>query len=93
MRQEQITNPSLAWLLPSPLFWKPDEVLVQTDKKNFTLTNLQSFFQAVNFMDGWEMKKDTESYQLNFKPPGVEVHCLYGVNVPTVERFVVKKNR
>lgn len=44
MRQEQITSPSLAWLLPSPLFWKNDEVLVQTDKKNFTLGNLQEFF-------------------------------------------------
>lgn len=45
MREEQITSPSLAWLLPSPLFWKPDEVLVQTDTKNYTLNNLEEFFK------------------------------------------------
>lgn len=33
------------------------------------------------------MRKDTISYQLNFQPPGVEVHCLYGANVNTVERY------
>lgn len=47
MKLEQITSPSLAWLLPSPLFWKNDEVLVQTDKKNFTLNNLEEFFTYV----------------------------------------------
>lgn len=45
MRAEQISHPSTAWLLPSPLFWKPDEVLVQTEKQNFTLSNLQEFFE------------------------------------------------
>lgn len=90
MRQEQITSPSLAFLLPSKLFWKPDEVLVETDKKNFTINDLQDFFNGVSFPDGWEMRKDTEPYQLNFKPPGVEVHCLYGTTVNTVEKLYYK---
>ncbi|KAJ8958567.1 hypothetical protein NQ317_016374 [Molorchus minor] len=46
-RQEQITCPSLAWLLPSRLFWKPDEVLVQTEKKNYTINDLQEFFKYI----------------------------------------------
>ncbi|KAJ8918232.1 hypothetical protein NQ315_014102 [Exocentrus adspersus] len=90
MRQEQITSPSLAWLLPSRLFWKPNEVLVQTEKKNYTIDDLQSFFKGISFPDGWEMRKDTEPYQLNFKSPGVEVHCLYGFNVSTVEKLYYK---
>ncbi|KYB27268.1 Group XV phospholipase A2-like Protein [Tribolium castaneum] len=90
MREEQITSPSLAWLLPSKLFWKPDEVLVQTSRKNFSLNNLEEFFQAINFPNGWEMRKDTEKYQLDYRPPGVEVHCLYGVGVDTVERLFYK---
>lgn len=45
MRAEQITSPSLAWLLPSKLFWKPDEILVQTDKKNYTVNDLEEFFE------------------------------------------------
>lgn len=42
--------------------------------------------RGIGFPNGWEMRKDTEPYQLNFQPPGVEVHCLYGVNVTTVEK-------
>ncbi|XP_066249695.1 lysosomal phospholipase A and acyltransferase-like isoform X2 [Euwallacea similis] len=90
MRAEQMSQPSTAWLLPSPLFWKPDEILVETEKKNFTLSNLEEFFKGLAFMDGWEMHKDMEPYQLNFKPPGVEVHCLYGTGVDTVERLYYK---
>lgn len=86
MRLQQITNPSLAWLLPSSLYWKSDEVLVQTPKKNFSLSNLEEYFKYINYPEGWEMRKDTEKFQLDFKPPGVEVHCLYGTGVDTVER-------
>lgn len=35
MRQEQITSPSLAWLLPSSYFWHLDETLVETEHKNY----------------------------------------------------------
>lgn len=47
LRAEQITSPSLAWLLPSPYLWKPDEILVQSDSKNYSLSNLQEFFKYV----------------------------------------------
>lgn len=45
LRAEQITSPSLAWLLPSPHFWKPDEVLVNTPTKQYTMANLHEFFE------------------------------------------------
>jgi lysophospholipase-3 len=45
LREEQITSPSLAWLMPSSLFWNPDDVLVQTDGKNYTIQNYQEFFE------------------------------------------------
>lgn len=41
-------------------------------------------------MNGWEMKKDTDPYQVNLTAPGVEVHCLFGVNVDTVEKLYYK---
>lgn len=44
MRAEQITSPSLAWLLPSPYFWKKDEVLVSTPDRQYTMDDLQQFF-------------------------------------------------
>lgn len=45
MRAEQITSPSLSWLLPSPHFWKPDEVLVQNQNRTYTLSQLEEFFE------------------------------------------------
>lgn len=44
LRAEQITSPSLAWLLPSPLFWKPDEVIVRTQSREYTMAQMQEFF-------------------------------------------------
>jgi lysophospholipase III len=37
-------------------------------------------------MTGWEMYQDTVGYQDDFSAPGVEVHCIYGTGVPTVEK-------
>lgn len=45
LRAEQITSPSLSWLLPSKLYWKPDEILIETEKKNFTINDLKEFFK------------------------------------------------
>lgn len=45
MKAEQITSPSLAWLMPSPHFWKPDEILVDTPTKQYTMSNLNEFFE------------------------------------------------
>ncbi|XP_077284078.1 lysosomal phospholipase A and acyltransferase-like [Arctopsyche grandis] len=90
LREQQITAPSLAWLLPSPLFWKDAEVLVQTDKYNYTVKDLQKFFSDLDYINGWEMRKDTIQYTMDFSPPGVDLHCLYGSSVPTVERLVYK---
>lgn len=46
----------------------------------------------LNYQIGWEMMKDTEQYKLNFTAPGVEVHCLYGSGVSTVERLLYEKS-
>lgn len=43
LRAEQISSPSLAWLLPSPYIWK-DEIFVETPTKNYSLNNIQDFF-------------------------------------------------
>lgn len=86
LRAEQITHPSSAWLLPSPLFWKPSEVLVSTPSRNYTMAQLEQFFDAIDYRTGWEMRKDTMRYSQNFSPPDVELHCLYGDGVKTVER-------
>lgn len=44
MKQVQETCPSLVWLLPSPNFWKPNETLVSTKDKEYTIANIEEFF-------------------------------------------------
>ncbi|XP_029049451.1 phospholipase A2 group XV-like isoform X1 [Osmia bicornis bicornis] len=90
LKDEQITSPSLGWLLPSRLFWKESEILVQSEQKNYTLTTLQDYLIDINVPNGWEFWKDNEKYQLNFTPPGVEVHCLYGTGLDTVQKLYYK---
>lgn len=91
VRPEQRSQPSLAYMMPDRLFWKDDEVLVSTLKKNYTLANYSTFFEDIGFSDGYEMYKDTRSYMLDPSPPGVEVHCLHGRNVSTIERIEYHK--
>ncbi|KPJ04760.1 Group XV phospholipase A2 [Papilio xuthus] len=90
MRLEQVTCPSLAWLLPSPLVWRPDDVLVQTDKFNYTIEHFEKLFTDMELPTAWEMRKDTERYARDVTAPGVELHCIYGYNLTTVERLVYK---
>ncbi|XP_017889176.1 group XV phospholipase A2-like [Ceratina calcarata] len=90
LKDEQITSPSLGWLLPSKLFWKDTEVLVQTAEKNYTLSTLRDYLIDINVPNGWEFRKDNEKYQLDFTAPGVEVHCLYGAGIDTVQRLYYK---
>lgn len=45
MRAQQISSPSLAWLMPSPLFWKQDEILVTTQNRTYTYAQLEEFFK------------------------------------------------
>ncbi|XP_026468778.1 group XV phospholipase A2-like [Ctenocephalides felis] len=91
LREEQISCPSLSWLLPSPLFWKPNEVMATTKSRNYTLAQLSEFFDDLEYPQGWEMRKDNIQYSLNFSPPDVETHCIYGSGIPTVERLMYKK--
>lgn len=45
LREEQISSPSLAWLMPSPHFWNDDEILVTTHEKVYRMSNIKEFFQ------------------------------------------------
>lgn len=86
LKAEQITSPSLAWLLPSPFFWKDDEILVETPTRHYTMSQLEQYFHDINYYTGWDMRKDIMKYVLDFSPPDVEIHCLYGSRIPTVEK-------
>ncbi|XP_032529637.2 phospholipase A2 group XV-like [Danaus plexippus] len=90
LRAQQITYPSLAWLLPSTRLWGPHELLVTTDKYNYTINDLQKLFNDMELPNAWEMRRDTEKYSSDVAAPGVELHCIYGYNISTVERLDYK---
>ncbi|XP_069697972.1 lysosomal phospholipase A and acyltransferase-like isoform X2 [Periplaneta americana] len=87
LREIERSLPSTVWLMPSSSFWKPDEILIQTQKKNFTVNNFQQFFDDIGYPTGWEMRKDIEKYSDHTIPPNVEVHCLHGIGLKTVDRL------
>ncbi|XP_070506922.1 lysosomal phospholipase A and acyltransferase-like isoform X2 [Chironomus tepperi] len=92
MKPMQISMPSLAFLLPFPAVWKPDEVLVSTPSRNYTHSQLNEYFTDLGYPTAWEMRKDNLKFVENFAPPNVEIHCLYSTKMPTVERLHFKSN-
>lgn len=88
LKEEQITNPSTAWLLPSPLFWRPSEVLIETPSRVYTMSQMKQYFEDIDYSVGWHMRADNMQFTLNFSPPEIELHCLYGDGLDTVERYV-----
>lgn len=59
--------------------------------KSFSFFSTNKYFfpyRDIGVPNAWEFRKDNEKYQLDFTAPGVEVHCLYGSKVDTVEKFV-----
>ena len=44
LREEERSYPSLAFLAPSRRLWTNDEVIVQTDRKNYTVFDYEDLF-------------------------------------------------
>lgn len=92
MKEQQRSMPSLAFLLPFPAFWKPNEVLVSTRKRNYTHSQMKEFFEDIGYPTAWEMRKDNLKFVENFAAPNVEIHCLYSSQMPTIERMIYKSD-
>ncbi|CAH1388677.1 unnamed protein product [Nezara viridula] len=92
LKQVQTTLPSSAFLMPNYLLWD-DEVLVSTPDKNYTIKDLESFFNDINNPTGWKMYLNEKKFTEKLTPPGVEVHCLYGLGVSTIQQLVYKTNK
>lgn len=93
VREEQRSCPSTAFLMPSSNFWEASDPLVVTPEKNYTVEDYETFFNDIDFPWGWEMWKDTHNIIHDLVPPGVEVHCLHGIGVDTIQRLIYDKNK
>ena len=92
-RPYQRSAVSTAWLMPSSQFWSDDEILVSQPKQNYTVKDYKTFFQDINFLDGYEMRLDVEKLTYDLIAPEVEVHALYGVGVKTPQTFFFTGNQ
>jgi lysophospholipase-3 len=82
----------LQFLLPSPRFWNKTEVIVSRPGRNYTVNDFEAFYKDMGFPEGYEMYKDVKDLVDPTQPPGVEVHCLHGVGVPTWEQIIYAKD-
>ena len=84
----QSSFPSLMYLFPKQPTFGENRTLVQTDDKNYTLTNLDDLFKSLNLLDQMEMWHDTREIAKNLTAPNVELWCLYGSGVATPSSIV-----
>ncbi|XP_069950317.1 lysosomal phospholipase A and acyltransferase-like [Cherax quadricarinatus] len=87
-RIEQVTLPSLSFLLPSSQVWGPEEVLIQTKQRNYSTGNFKELFENLKLPDAYDMYLDTKNLLHLSTAPGVEIHCIHGEGVATVEKLV-----
>jgi len=91
VRKEQRTFPSLAYLLPSQKLWESDEILIESASRNYTVSDYRQFFEDINYTIGYNMWLDVKNLTYNMTPPGVEVHCLHGYGIDTMQKLIYKK--
>lgn len=100
-REVQRSMPSLAFLLPDPRLWGPNEPVIFTPKKNYTIHDYKEFFLDVGYPEGmslnhnycilgYQMYLDTKSIVDGFVgPTGIdEVYCFYGTGIHTTAGMV-----
>ncbi|CAH1270757.1 PLA2G15 [Branchiostoma lanceolatum] len=87
LRPEQRSFPSSAWMMPYESLFDPNEPLVFTPDRNYTVRDYAAFFQDLEYEQGWMMRRETEGLISDLTPPGVTVHCLHGNKVKTPYQF------
>ncbi|XP_038069431.1 phospholipase A2 group XV-like [Patiria miniata] len=93
VRTAQRSWPSLNFLLVTDKYWGPHEVIVSTQKKNYTVNDYREVFNDMNYEVGWEVYKDVRGLVYDLKAPGVPVYGIHGRDVPTEEFYVYNEER
>uniref|UniRef100_A0A0N5A8Y2 Group XV phospholipase A2 n=1 Tax=Syphacia muris TaxID=451379 RepID=A0A0N5A8Y2_9BILA len=91
LREMQRSFTSSAFLFPSYNVWNNTEIIGRTIAKNYTLQNVQEFFNDINYADGYYQYLQTGFLLENLEPPRVRVYCIYGYGIDTPEAFFWKK--
>jgi lysophospholipase III len=88
LRPSEISMPALAFLLPFPIFWRNDEVLVSTKTRTYTQSQFKEFFDDLGYPTAFEYLKNNQRFINDFSAPNVEIRCVYGSGIDTVAKYV-----
>ena len=78
-RSSQRTLPSNAWLLPYPSdTWSPQDVIVVTEKRNYTAWDYKDLFTDMNYTRGYDMFNEIKNLTGQLPPPNITMYCFYG---------------
>lgn len=93
IRQDERTYPSMAFLLPRPSFWPENETIIRQGDKNYSTGDYKDFFRDLDYDTGYEMWLDTKDLIKDLPAPGIEIHCLYGHGINTMEFLEYKSGK
>eukprot|EP00948_MAST-09A_sp_MAST-9A-sp1_P003622 g3622.t1 len=86
VRDEQRSYESSLLLAPTPQVFGKFPI-VRTPSKNWTAYDYEELFPLANFTHGYERWLLVANLTANLVHPGVDVHHLYGLGVPTPHAF------
>ncbi|VDL78993.1 unnamed protein product [Nippostrongylus brasiliensis] len=72
LRTAQRTFTSSAYLFPNRLAYRDDEVLATVGTKNYTLADMKTFFDEINYSIGWRQVEKLDSLNRKLPAPGVK---------------------
>lgn len=89
VRAQQRSYETNMWLWPTttPAVWPADQTIVITDKRNYTASDVDAFFNDIGFPIGSHIRTLEANLTTSLTPPGVPTYCAYGSGVPTAEIF------
>lgn len=85
LREDVRTFTSSAFLMPHKDIWPEDAILMKNRDKSYTINDYKEFFEDINYPLGYQMWLDVRNLTSPSNAPGVEVHCLHGNKVTTIE--------
>ncbi|KAK6726066.1 hypothetical protein RB195_004405 [Necator americanus] len=88
LRPAQRTFTSLASLFPTRMAWGGNELMTTVGNRNYTLADMPEFFSYLEYETGWKQIGRLGIVDRTLAAPGVMVHCIFGVGLPTINRLV-----
>jgi len=83
IREEQRSYETGVYILPNPYNWPdPNEILVKTARRTYTVRDYPDFFDDIGFPQGKDMLNNVVNIT-RLEHPGVKLSCVYSLGIET----------